>query len=558
MVESIKHCIVLLQIAKSTINPVDAVYQPSPLEQSVTSTMPSQGVIPPEPAQLCKSEQRPSSLPVGPVVASLGNQTPTPNSTGSGQSAPSSSLTSPSHVNLSPNTVPDFSYSSSEDEFYDADEFYQSSSSPKRCMDSAESAAVLTRSSTGSSLKRPDTTESLNSSISNGTNDADLFDPPDDRDDDGEGESVEEHKSVIMHLLSQVRLGMDLTKVVLPTFILERRSLLEMYADFFAHPDLFVSISDQKDPKERMVQVVKWYLSAFHAGRKGSVAKKPYNPILGEIFRCHWVLPGTEGEDEMVISEGPVPWVSKSNVTFVAEQVSHHPPISAFYAECFSKRIQFNAHIWTKSKFLGMSIGVHNIGQGCVTCLDYDEHYILTFPNGYGRSILTVPWIELGGECSINCSKTGYNASIVFHTKPFYGGKKHRITAEIFSPNDKKPFCSIEGEWNGVMYAKYTTGENTIFIDTKKMPTIKKKVRKLEDQDDFESRCLWKDVTYNLKIRDIDAATAAKHALEERQRAEARARKENETSWETRLFHEDGECWVYDEPLLKRLAASKH
>ncbi|KAI6064014.1 Oxysterol-binding protein-related protein 9 isoform X4 [Aix galericulata] len=537
MVESIKHCIVLLQIAKdqnneekhadgliSTINPVDAVYQPSPLEQPVISTMPSQTVIPPEPAQLCKSEQRPSSLPVGPVVASLGNQTPTPNSTGSGQSAPSSSLTSPSHVNLSPNTVPDFSYSSSEDEFYDADEFYQSSSSPKRC-----SAAVLTRSSTGSSLKRPDTTESLNSSMSNGTNDADLFDPPDDRDDDGEGESVEEHKSVIMHLLSQVRLGMDLTKVVLPTFILERRSLLEMYADFFAHPDLFVSISDQKDPKERMVQVVKWYLSAFHAGRKGSVAKKPYNPILGEIFRCHWVLPGTEGEDDMEqVSEGPVPWVSKSSVTFVAEQVSHHPPISAFYAECYNKRIQFNAHIWTKSKFLGMSIGVHNIGQ------------------------------ELGGECSISCSKTGYNASIVFHTKPFYGGKKHRITAEIFSPNDKKPFCSVEGEWNGVMYAKYSTGENAVFIDTKKMPTIKKKVRKLEDQEDFESRCLWKDVTYNLKIRDIDAATAAKHALEERQRAEARARKENETSWETRLFHEDGECWVYDEPLLKRLAASKH
>lgn len=573
MVESIKHCIVLLQIAKdqsneekhadgliSTINPVDAVYQPSPLEPTVITTMPTQTVLPPESAQSLKSEQRPSSLAVGPVVTSLGNhQIPTPNSTGSGQSAPSSSLTSPSHVNLSPNTVPDFSYSSSEDEFYDADEFYQNSSSPKRCIDSSGSAAVLTRSSTGSSLKRPDTTESLNSSMSNGTNDADLFDPLDDRDDDGEGESVEEHKSVIMHLLSQVRLGMDLTKVVLPTFILERRSLLEMYADFFAHPDLFVSISDQKDPKDRMVQVVRWYLSAFHAGRKGSVAKKPYNPILGEIFRCHWILPNAENEDNMEpVSEGPIPWVTKNSVTFVAEQVSHHPPISAFYAECFSKRIQFNAHIWTKSKFLGMSIGVHNIGQGCVTCLDYDEHYILTFPNGYGRSILTVPWIELGGECSISCSKTGYNASIIFHTKPFYGGKKHRITAEIFSPNDKKSFCSIEGEWNGVMYAKYATGESVVFIDTKKMPTIKKKVKKLEDQEEYESRCLWKDITYNLKIRDIDAATDAKHRLEERQRAEARARKENETSWETRLFHEDGECWVYDEPLLKRLAATKH
>lgn len=56
--------------------------------------------------------------------------------------------------------------------------------------------------------------------------------------------------------------------------------------------------------------------------------------------------------------------------------------------------------------------------------------YMYTYVCNY-RSILTVPWIELGGECSISCSKTGYNASIVFHTKPFYGGKKHRITAEI-------------------------------------------------------------------------------------------------------------------------------
>uniref|UniRef100_A0A2K5HNX6 Oxysterol-binding protein n=1 Tax=Colobus angolensis palliatus TaxID=336983 RepID=A0A2K5HNX6_COLAP len=567
MVESIKHCIVLLQIAKVskfyfqlpfTINPVDAIYQPSPLEP-VISTMPSQTVLPPEPVQLCKSEQRPSSLPVGPVLATLGHhQTPTPNSTGSGHSPPSSSLTSPSHVNLSPNTVPEFSYSSSEDEFYDADEFHQSGSSPKRLIDSSGSASVLTHSSSGNSLKRPDTTESLNSSMSNGTSDADLFDSHDDRDDDAEAGSVEEHKSVIMHLLSQVRLGMDLTKVVLPTFILERRSLLEMYADFFAHPDLFVSISDQKDPKDRMVQVVKWYLSAFHAGRKGSVAKKPYNPILGEIFQCHWTLPNDTEENTELVSEGPVPWVSKNSVTFVAEQVSHHPPISAFYAECFNKKIQFNAHIWTKSKFLGMSIGVHNIGQGCVSCLDYDEHYILTFPNGYGRSILTVPWVELGGECNINCSKTGYSANIIFHTKPFYGGKKHRITAEIFSPNDKKSFCSIEGEWNGVMYAKYATGENTVFVDTKKLPIIKKKVRKLEDQNEYESRSLWKDVTFNLKIRDIDAATEAKHRLEERQRAEARERKEKEIQWETRLFHEDGECWVYDEPLLKRLGAAKH
>lgn len=36
------------------------------------------------------------------------------------------------------------------------------------------------------------------------------------------------------------------------------------------------------------MQVVRWYLSAYHAGRKSTVAKKPYNPILGEVFQCHW------------------------------------------------------------------------------------------------------------------------------------------------------------------------------------------------------------------------------------------------------------------------------
>lgn len=53
--------------------------------------------------------------------------------------------------------------------------------------------------------------------------------------------------------------------------------------------------------------------------------------------------------------------------------------VSAFYAECLSRKIQFNAHIWTKSKFLGMSIGVHNIGQGTLDAPSYTPKY--TFLN---------------------------------------------------------------------------------------------------------------------------------------------------------------------------------
>lgn len=77
-----------------------------------------------------------------------------------------------------------------------------------------------------------------------------------------------------------------------------------------------------------MVQVVKWYLSSYHAGRKSSVAKKPYNPILGEVFRCHWDI--EEDAADEPVGNGPVPWCNRNQLVFVAEQVSHHPPSALF------------------------------------------------------------------------------------------------------------------------------------------------------------------------------------------------------------------------------------
>lgn len=132
--------------------------------------------------------------------------------------------------------------------------------------------------------------------------------------------------------------------------------------------------------------------------------------------------------------------------------------MSAFYAEHKSKKISFNAYVWTKSKFLGLSIGVHNVGKGIVTVHNHNEEYELTFPNGYARSILTVPWIELGGATTITCAKTGYQASIEFLTKPFYGGKRNRITCQITGPGEKKPFLSINGDWSSTMEAKWSDG----------------------------------------------------------------------------------------------------
>lgn len=375
-----------------------------------------------------------------------------------------------------------------------------------------------------------------------------------------ENQSVEEHKSVILHLVSQLKLGMDLTKVVLPTFILEPRSLLEMYADFFAHPDLFIKIPDGLTAEDRILSVLEFYLTSFHAGRKGSLAKKPYNPILGETFRCSWKVPslssGKQASTNSHIDHSSTA-SDEGKVSFVAEQLSHHPPISGFYAECPSKKLCFNAHIWTKSKFYGMSIGVVNQGVGVITLLEHNEDYVITFPSTYCRSILTFPWVELGGKVNITCAKTGYNASVTFHTKPFYGGKLHRVTGEVKNTSSGKVICKVNGEWNGQIEMTFTSHqEEPKIIDTEALQVYRKRICPQSKQEEFESRRLWHRVTHALKTDDIDSATSAKHELEERQRKEARERKETGVEWKTKLFHRHGDGWMYNHHMKTLLKSS--
>lgn len=361
--------------------------------------------------------------------------------------------------------------------------------------------------------------------------------------------AVEEERSVILHLLSQLKLGMDLTRVVLPTFILEKRSLLEMYADFMSHPDLFVAITDGACPMERMIRFVEYYLTSFHEGRKGAIAKKPYNPIIGETFHCSWKVPktaGSQGEIQKEVSNTS----DVHHVRFVAEQVSHHPPVSGFYAECQERQMCVNTHVWTKSKFMGMSIGVSMIGEGNLHLLEHGEEYTFTLPSAYARSILTVPWVELGGKVNVNCAKTGYTAAITFQTKPFYGGKLHRVSAEVKHNPTNSVVCRVQGEWNGVLEFSYSTGETRI-IDVTKLPITKKHVRPNELQGPYESRRLWQHVTESLQQKDMEKATEHKRFLEERQRKEERHRIDTETPWRTKYFKRKGEGWVYYKPLWK-------
>ncbi|XP_074123379.1 LOW QUALITY PROTEIN: oxysterol-binding protein-related protein 10 [Sminthopsis crassicaudata] len=392
---------------------------------------------------------------------------------------------------------------------------------------------------------------------------------------DETAENSEDHHSIVLHLISQLRFGMDLTKVALPTFILETRSLLEMFANFMAHPDLLLSIGSAATPEERAISFVEYYLTSFREGRKGSVAKKPYNPILGETFHCSWDIPKDQVKPLLrEQSETEVPATSTAStpsmasapstastpstdldperkrykLRFVAEQVSHHPPVSCFYCECKERGMFVNTHVWTKSKFMGMSVGVSLIGEGVLRLLDYEEDYIFTLPNAYARSILTIPWVELGGKVTMECAKTGYTALVTFHTKPFYGGKVHRVTAEVKHKPSNTVVCRAQGEWNGVLEFTYSNGE-TKLINTATLPVYPKKVRPIEKQEPMESRNLWREVTNSIKEGDMNSATEFKRNLEDKQRKEEQERATRKTEWRPRYFNKQGEGWMYRDPL---------
>ena len=74
-----------------------------------------------------------------------------------------------------------------------------------------------------------------------------------------------------------------------------------------------------------------------------------------------------------------------------------------------------------------------------------------------------------------------------------------------------------------------------MFVDTKSMPIVKKLVKPTDQQDEYESRRLWKNVTKHLKDKDVEGATEFKHQLEQRQREEAKARKESGEKWKHKV-----------------------
>ena len=103
------------------------------------------------------------------------------------------------------------------------------------------------------------------------------------------------------------------------------------------------------------------------------------------------------------------------------------------------------------------------------------------------------------------------------------------------------------------MVAKWTSGKTETFLDMSTMPVFPKKVKSVADQEKCESRRLWREVTHGLKFNNIEEATNAKCSLEQKQREEAKERKEKGEKWNTKVFQPLGETWHFKDPLGNRM-----
>ncbi|XP_034131319.1 oxysterol-binding protein-related protein 8 isoform X3 [Drosophila guanche] len=350
-----------------------------------------------------------------------------------------------------------------------------------------------------------------------------------------QGEQVEEladeNKSLIWCIVKQVRPGMDLSKVVLPTFILEPRSFLDKLSDSYYHADLLSKAVQEDDAFTRMKIIVQWYLSSFYKKPKG--LKKPYNPILGETFRCYWQHPGG------------------SRTFYIAEQVSHHPPVSAFYVTNREDGFSITCSILAKSKFYGNSTSAVLEGAATMTLLPRGECYIASTPYAHCKGILMGTLsMELGGKINIECENTGYRTELEFKLKPFLGGSESTNVVVGKIKLGKETLATINGHWDKECRIKDSkTGEETLLFKVDSDLRAKRLPRYLvpiESQEPNESQRLWERVSEAIAREDQVAATEEKTILEEKQRGEAKERASIEAPHVPNLFELDSYGqWIY-------------
>lgn len=216
-------------------------------------------------------------------------------------------------------------------------------------------------------------------------------------------------------------IGKDLSKIALPVILNEPIGILQRLCEELEYSDLLDAASTKQDPYDRMVAMAAFVISGYASSyyRNGA---KDFNPLLGETYE---------------LTRPDKGW------KYVAEQVSHHPPISATH--CQSKTFVHEQIFHAKIKFWGRSMEVHPEGYTRVTLPKFDETYqwnkIVMFVSNLTGSQRK---IEHNGEITIRCTN-GVSCTITF-PKASYSSQKNEFYGDVIFDNVVKR--KIFGQWH--------------------------------------------------------------------------------------------------------------
>jgi hypothetical protein len=241
-------------------------------------------------------------------------------------------------------------------------------------------------------------------------------------------------------------IGKDMTKMTLPVSFNEPTSLLQRAAEDMEYADLLDIAADRMDSTERMVYVAAFAASEY-ASTIGRVAK-PFNPLLGETFE--YARPD-------------------KNYRFFIEQVSHHPPIGAAWAE--SPHWTYWGESAVKSKFYGKSFDIHHLGTWFLrlrpTSGAKEELYTWKKVTSSVVGIITGnPTVDNYGTMEVKNWTTGEICNVDFKPRGWKASSAYQITGRV-NDADGHPRFSLGGKWNSKIYARFTPGYEATIDESK-------------------------------------------------------------------------------------------
>ncbi|XP_075883734.1 oxysterol-binding protein-related protein 3 isoform X2 [Nelusetta ayraudi] len=223
-------------------------------------------------------------------------------------------------------------------------------------------------------------------------------------------------------------IGKDLSKVTMPVQLNEPLNTLQRLCEELEYSELLDRAADTHDPFERMVYIATFVVSGY-ASSYYRTGGKPFNPILGETYECDRPDKGFR---------------------FVAEQVSHHPPVSACHAE--SKKFTFWQDVRCKNKFWGKSMEIVPVGTTHVN-LPGGDHYEWNKVTSCIHNILSGQrWIEHYGEISIrNSSSDVCHCKITFVKAKYWNSSVNEVEGTI-TDNKGKVIHRLFGKWHEAVF----------------------------------------------------------------------------------------------------------